>query len=246
MRGEQRAVGDGCRTSLRCRPDGGGTVSNAAAGTIRSANWGIVATAQLATVADQGAVVGTFGSGVYLLAGGYVSNSASSVITAGYFGVQITGAAATVTWRGRRADCLWDVCGGGAVCEQRADAAGGWECGAGDGWVRLDGGGGGYLALNSTTGGVPSVACFAAGTPLQTPAREMAVEALQEGDLIRTVLGEGTSPVVWVGHRTIDCNRHPKPEAVWPVRIRAHALGRMCHGGICGGRRIMRSTSTRY
>ena len=127
-------------------------------GTIRSANWGIVATAQLATVADQGAVVGTFGSGVYLLAGGYVSNSASSVITAGYFGVQITGAAATVTWRGRRADCLWDVCGGGAVCEQRADAAGGWECGAGDGWVRLDGGGGGYLALNSTTGGVPSVA----------------------------------------------------------------------------------------
>jgi len=32
-------------------------------------------------------------------------------------------------------------------------------------------------------------------------------------------------PIVWLGHRTIDCRRHPEPEKLFPVRIAADAFG---------------------
>jgi hypothetical protein len=32
-------------------------------------------------------------------------------------------------------------------------------------------------------------------------------------------------PVKWLGHRRVDCLRHPDPEQVWPIRVRAHAFG---------------------
>ena len=35
----------------------------------------------------------------------------------------------------------------------------------------------------------------------------------------------GRAPVVWIGHRRVDCARHPNPKSVWPVRVAAHALG---------------------
>ncbi len=42
----------------------------------------------------------------------------------------------------------------------------------------------------------------------------------------------GAGPVVftsiWVGHRRIDCARHPEPWLVQPVRIAPHAFGRDC------------------
>jgi phospholipase/lecithinase/hemolysin len=84
----------------------------------------------------------------------------------------------------------------------------------------------GHLGLTAlaeqvlTTG---SLACFAAGTRLATPAGEIPVEDLRVGMLLHTRRGPG--PVRWVGHRRIDCRRHAKPREVWPVRVRAGAFG---------------------
>jgi len=65
-------------------------------------------------------------------------------------------------------------------------------------------------------------ACFAAGTRIATPTGEVAVEALSVGDLVR--IRGGAAPVVWIGHRHVDCRRHPAPNSVWPVRIAPHAF----------------------
>jgi len=75
--------------------------------------------------------------------------------------------------------------------------------------------------------GVPStVACFAAGTCIAVEHGEVAIEALRVGDRVRTVIGGTPAPIVWIGHRNIDCGRHPRPRLVWPVRIAAGAFGR--------------------
>lgn len=68
-------------------------------------------------------------------------------------------------------------------------------------------------------------ACFAAGTRIKTQAGEVAVEHLAEGDVVIAHFA-GAAPVVWIGHRHVDCRRHPDPAKVWPVRVRAHAFGR--------------------
>jgi Hint domain len=69
-----------------------------------------------------------------------------------------------------------------------------------------------------------SIACFAAGTRIRAHRGEVAVEALRAGDLV--ILADGrTAPVRWIGHRSIDCRRHARPRAVWPVRVAAGALG---------------------
>jgi hypothetical protein len=37
--------------------------------------------------------------------------------------------------------------------------------------------------------------------------------------------GAYTALVLWLGHRTVDCSRHPRPWDVMPVRVAAHAFG---------------------
>jgi hypothetical protein len=75
------------------------------------------------------------------------------------------------------------------------------------------------LQDDSTTGvELAYVACFRAGTRIATADGEMAVEALAQGDLVRTAAG-AIRPIVWIGHRRIDCARHPAPQMVWPVRV---------------------------
>jgi hypothetical protein len=69
------------------------------------------------------------------------------------------------------------------------------------------------------------VKCFRAGTRILTEHGEVAVETLRVGDLVRTVLGGTAAPIIWIGHRDVDCAGHPQPGKVWPVRIAAGAFG---------------------
>src|ERR1019366_8334910 len=70
-----------------------------------------------------------------------------------------------------------------------------------------------------------TVACFAAGTRIATERGEVSVESLRVGDALLDPAGEASRPAVWIGHRRVDCRAHPKPETVWPVRVRAAAFG---------------------
>lgn len=70
-----------------------------------------------------------------------------------------------------------------------------------------------------------SAPCFRAGTRIATTHGEIAVEDLREGDMIPTVRGNGLARVRWIGHRVVDCARHPRPADVWPVRIAPGAFG---------------------
>ena len=67
-------------------------------------------------------------------------------------------------------------------------------------------------------------ACYAAGTRIRTETGEVAVETIKPGDVVAAHFS-GLAPVIWVGHRHVDCRRHPDPEKVWPVRVAAHAFG---------------------
>lgn len=86
----------------------------------------------------------------------------------------------------------------------------------------------GSTAATVTVSGVQT-ACFAAGTRISTWAGEVPVEELAVGDIVRARFA-GTAPVVWIGHRHVDCRRRARPAEVWPVRVSAHAFGpRMPH-----------------
>lgn len=70
---------------------------------------------------------------------------------------------------------------------------------------------------------IADTACFAARTRILTQDGEIPVERLGAGDLI--ILADGTTaPVTFIGHRLFNLARHPRPEAVRPVRITAGAL----------------------
>jgi T5SS/PEP-CTERM-associated repeat protein len=94
----------------------------------------------------------------------------------------------------------------------------------------------GFTIVNGDT---VQVACFAAGTRIETATGLVAVEDMAVGDLVVTTDGHRATwtaagpvaderqyePVVWIGQREVNCARHPNPETVWPVRLRAGALG---------------------
>lgn len=63
--------------------------------------------------------------------------------------------------------------------------------------------------------------CFRQGTLILTTRGEIAVEALQIGDRVITAGGSGPAEqtVAWVGYRRVACAAHPKPRAVWPIRV---------------------------
>ena len=93
----------------------------------------------------------------------------------------------------------------------------------------------GQLVFRSKAGDAPlgktamaaaaaQMACFATGTLIETVDGPRAVETLAVGDEVVTLLG-GPGRIVWVVSRAVDCARHPRPEAVWPVRIAAGAFG---------------------
>ncbi len=70
---------------------------------------------------------------------------------------------------------------------------------------------------------VTVIPCFAGGTRIACRDGERAVEALVPGDVVR-LAGGGCAAIEWIGHRHLDCRRHPKPVDVWPVRVRAGAF----------------------
>jgi collagen type I alpha len=78
-----------------------------------------------------------------------------------------------------------------------------------------------FNIVNGNT--VQAVACFAAGTRIATADGPVAVERLRVGDQVLNHRGEAKA-IVWIGSRGVDCERHPRPETVWPVRVAAGAF----------------------
>jgi hypothetical protein len=67
-------------------------------------------------------------------------------------------------------------------------------------------------------------ACFAAGTHIRTVQGEIAVEELIVGDSVLTLSGAAKA-IKWIGNRRVNGRRHPRPNEVMPVRVKAHAFG---------------------
>ena len=91
---------------------------------------------------------------------------------------------------------------------------------AGDGTITLSG----TLWTPTAADASFATACFATGTRIQTARGAVCVEELQPGDQVETHTGT-FRPVVWIGHRRVDCRHHPHAASVRPVRIAAGAFG---------------------
>ena len=79
----------------------------------------------------------------------------------------------------------------------------------------------GTQPFNPITYGQPI--CYLRGTHILTETGEVLVENLKIGDVVVTPSG-AQRPVRWIGCRYFDLTRHPAPERVQPIRIRADAF----------------------
>ena len=73
---------------------------------------------------------------------------------------------------------------------------------------------------------MPKIPCFMSGSRLRAARGEVPVNEIVAGDQV-IVIRDGQQhlePVTWVGHSYVDISRHPHPEDVAPIRIRAGAL----------------------
>ena len=67
------------------------------------------------------------------------------------------------------------------------------------------------------------LACFAAGTRIETPDGPVAVESLAIGQPVLTASGRSV-PVKWIGWRHLDLTRHPDPARIRPIRVEPGAI----------------------
>jgi hypothetical protein len=81
-----------------------------------------------------------------------------------------------------------------------------------------------FDVTRNSAGTEVTIACFRDGTRILTASGGSTVENLRIGDLVVTRSGQ-PRPIKWIGHRHVDCRRHPRPEEVWPVRICPDAFG---------------------
>jgi hypothetical protein len=83
----------------------------------------------------------------------------------------------------------------------------------------------GNLSLTnfSVSPGNSTIPCYRAGTRILTPSGEVCIEDLAAGDLVMT-RDHGARPIIWLGHRLVDCQNHPAPHNVWPVRVQRGAF----------------------
>jgi len=76
---------------------------------------------------------------------------------------------------------------------------------------------------NNTVITADNLACFVAGTRIDTPFGPLPVDSLHVGDLVLTASGVAR-PVRWIGWRHMDPRRHPKPYRTQPIRVVANAI----------------------
>jgi len=81
----------------------------------------------------------------------------------------------------------------------------------------------GVIPFTPITYGQP-IPCYLRGTHILTETGEVLVEDLKIGDIVVTQSGT-PRPVRWIGSRNLDPTRHPAPDRVQPIRIRANAFG---------------------
>lgn len=69
----------------------------------------------------------------------------------------------------------------------------------------------------------PNPTCFVRGTRIRTVKGEMAIESLEIGDEV--IIADGRAlPIKWIGHRRIDCARHPWAELMHPIEFAAGSV----------------------